>query len=228
MKSSALKFLSTVGFLLVFCACSKQGTTPSPSDRPPALGTSVVTEKIGGGRTSTSTGPGSSGGGASVVCLGTDRKVVSAHLLDLYEAEIRFGLTIPQSQDSADAQINQIQARLAQWNPYIGQDFVDLLIKFKTQVNFLPAGVTMPGVSDLGSHFPAVIPEGCELQYAGFYESDGTLRISKTVFDKFTPTDQAAFFVHEVLYGLARLYYEAHDSEEARKMVGFLFAPTSD
>lgn len=169
-------------------------------------------------------GPGSSGGGPAITCPGPDGKIASVEMLDLYEGRIRFGLTIPELNEGPPGQIFKALGKLNEFDPFMGDDFREALAIVTANQQFLPPGVVMsPGV-DLGSDHAVVMPDGCDLRYAGYYESDGTLRISQTTFEKMTSTHQATFYVHETLYWLSRSLTEATNSTATRQVAALLFA----
>jgi hypothetical protein len=168
------------------------------------------------------------GGGPSVICNGPDGKVQSAQLLDLHEAQVRYGLTVPHSNTPAQVQLKAAFERLVAYNWFIASDVEDALSAVESKIAFLPAGEIMaPGV-DLGDGYAAVIPNGCSLAYVGYYESDGTLRISKDIFDLLSETDRAALLMHEALYKVARDIGYQKDSLVSRKFNGYLFSTAQD
>src|SRR6185312_14471994 len=112
----------------------------------------------------------------------------TAQLLDLYEGQIRYGLTIPSSTDPVQDQIARVLAKLKGYDWFLWSDVTDKLAEVQAKISYLPEGVIMaPGV-DLGDSYAALIPDGCELAYVGYYESTGTLRISKTIYDRLSQT----------------------------------------
>lgn len=164
------------------------------------------------------------GGGPSIICNGPDGKVKTAQLLDLYEGQIRYGLTIPKTAEPASQQLTTAFNRLTGYNWFIASDVEEALTKAESDVSFLPAGVIMaPGV-DLGDSYAAVIPNGCQLAYVGYYEAGGTLRISKDIWDLLGQTDRAALFMHEALYMVGRNIGQQSSSLVAREMNGYLFS----
>jgi hypothetical protein len=173
-------------------------------------------------------GPSSSGGGPGIVCLSADNQVLSSQSYDLYEGTILFGLKISRSQKPLDDQINLVISRLKAYNYFIGADFEESIKEIRGNARFLPDGVLMgTGVNDLGPSFPPVVPAGCDLEYIGFYQNNDTLKISKSAFDKMSPTDQAALFTHEAFYRMARTFSRQTNSENARRFTSILFS-TSD
>lgn len=173
-------------------------------------------------------GPSSSGGGPSIICNGPEGKVQTAQMLDLYEGQIRYGLAIPTLPTPGAAQLQAAFDRLTAYDWFVASDVQAALVDISSKVAFLPDGVIMaPGV-DLGDSYAAVVPDGCELAYAGYYEADGTLRISRTIFDKLDETDKAALFLHEAIYKVARELGEDTDSLATREINAYLFSAAPD
>ncbi len=169
-------------------------------------------------------GANSSGGGPAIVTLDNQNKVATAQILDLYEGQIRFGLNIPHTNMPAAQQVDAITARLDQFDHFVASDFKDALAYIYSHEMFLPLGVVMaPGV-DLSDSYAAIIPDGSQLEYVGFYRTDGMLEISTTVYDKLDQTDLSAFLVHEALYKVARTFSGATTSEDSRKLNAYLFS----
>jgi hypothetical protein len=180
-----------------------------------------------GSATSAFAGANSSGGGPTIVTYDGGH-VATASLLDLYEGQIRFGLSIPQSTAPAQQQIDLAMAKLTINFPTIASDVKDALTYIQSHESFLPLGVVMaPGI-DLGDSYAALIPEGTQLQYVGYYEADGTLKISQTIYNKLSETDKAAFIMHEALYSTARLFSYADNSAGSRKFNAYLFSTTAN
>jgi hypothetical protein len=163
-----------------------------------------------------------SGGGAVAVCRDSAGRILSAQLLDLYEGEIRFGLSIPRSKDSADFQLGQMLSRL-DGHPVLRGRLALAIREVIQRIEFLPSGVGLsPGV-DLGQDYGVIVPEGCRLEYAAFYEATGKIKVARGVFSALPPTDQAALVVHEAVYRLAR--DRGHrNSAKSRVLTATLFA----
>lgn len=191
------------------------------------IGIAIVLNLLAASQAAWAAGPSSGGGGPAVVCRGADGKIARAELLDLYEGRIRFGFSPAPSSAPVDEQVERAMARLRTLDGFMAMDVQTALVAIHRRVTFLPDGVIMaPGV-DLGESQAALIPDGCELAYVGYFESDGTLRVSKTVFDKLSPTDQAALFIHEAIYLSARTIARAKNSLATRALVAYLFSGSS-
>ena len=119
-------------------------------------------------------------------------------------------------------------AKLKSYDPFIAHDVQNALIQILSKVKELPEGEIMAPGMDLGDSYAAIIPDGCELAYAGYYESDGTLRIAQTIVEKMPETDQAALYLHEALYKVARVIGGETNSLHTRELNAYLFAPKGD
>jgi len=86
--------------------------------------------------------------------------------------------------------------------------------------------LTLP--PDLGESAGVVVQDGCEIEGVGYYETDGSLKVAKAVFKAFSPTDQAAFILHEAFYKSDRLFEGATDSSNARHVNAALFSISVD
>lgn len=167
----------------------------------------------------------SSGGGGAAVCRDNNKKIISAQLLDLYEGVVRFNFNIPQSNQSAKDQILNALSKIN--DPILKQLIKQTTAQVLDSVVFLPIGVGMAPTTDLGKEYAVVVPEGCDIEPIGFYESDGTLKISRSVYSALSETDRAAFFIHESIYKIARDLAFKKDSSESRKLVAALFSTSS-
>lgn len=91
-------------------------------------------------------------------------------------------------------------------------------------MRFLPQGVALSTPEDLGTGYGVVVPDGCMIEAAGYYEQDSTLKISTAIYAAFSPTDKAAFILHEALYKIARNRLQQTDSARTRQLNAALFA----
>jgi len=173
-------------------------------------------------------GPSSSGGGPGVICTDpTGKTIQSAELLDLFQGPWSQPiLGIVKSDASVDDQLKAIEAKLQILSPHLASDFIAEVSSLQSNKFMIPPGFEITLGTDLGVDYPVVIPEGCKVEYAGFYDSTGRLNISTDVFTKFGNTDQAAFWAHEALYKLARDFYDASTSEDTRVLNAVLFSTT--
>jgi hypothetical protein len=153
-------------------------------------------------------GANSSGGGPAMVCPSATDPVASAQMLDLFEGSIRYKTPAVLSGDSVH--------------------FEREIAYLFAHSNFLPPGVGMQVPLDVGSDYAPVIQEGCHLEAVGYYDISGELEISQTVLNKMDNTDQAAFYTHEALYKMDRLFGFATNSEETRQFNALLFSANAN
>lgn len=157
------------------------------------------------------------GGGAAVVCKNTAGQISSVKLLDLYQAELERSLKIPRSTRPKDTQIAKALSKL---NKYLAFDVKDVISKIK--VDYLPANITMSQKYDLGDS-PVQIEDNCFPEWVAYYGADDHLKIVTKYYNKMSVTDQAALFVHEGVYKIAR-DGEDKDSSRTRQIVGMIFS----
>lgn len=167
-----------------------------------------------------------SGGGATVVCRNQGNAIVSAEMLEFYEARIRSQITIPESSGSLDNQLAEVVRRLS-FDVALQRDFVSALTYIRSNMNFLSGGVSIAPGNDLGSEYAVVVPIGCSLELVGYYEKSGSLVVSSDVYNALSLTNQTAFLVHEALYKLERTINSADNSGNVRRTTAQLFNPMS-
>lgn len=168
-------------------------------------------------------GGGHVGGGGSIVCRDVNQKILSAQFYDLFEASSE-GRQIKQATASANRQIETAVGRLD--SPF-AKSYLKVLTKdILSRIYFLPDGLVFQAPPDMGSERGVVVPAGCRLEGIGYYNEDGRLGVSADIFNKLTPTDQAAFILHEVIYKRAR-QLGATTSADSRRFNAILFAADS-
>lgn len=168
----------------------------------------------------------SSGGGPSVVRFNSNGEIVDAKSLDLFEGPINFQLTIPEQAGTTEEIVLRTVERVKQRNIFVGLELEDNLKEIEKKWVFLPAGVVMaPGV-DLGDSYMALIPTGYQLFYAGYYQENGVLRVSLDIYQKLSPTHQAALKIHEAFYRMARYFSYTTNSLSTRQMTAYVFSTT--
>ena len=164
----------------------------------------------------------SSGGGASVVCRDINKQIISAELLDLFEGSVRFGFDIQYSHEDPRTQlINAIDNLHDNFKKVLVTEVASDILKHFV---FLPVNVALAASNDLGDEYGVVVKEGCALEGVGFYEDDGTLKVSRSVYNAFSETDKAAFILHEAIYKIARDTSGHKTSAPSRKLNALLFS----
>jgi hypothetical protein len=160
-------------------------------------------------------GVGDGGGGAAVVCRDASKKIISAELLDIYEGGIRLGYTIPESKGDSNVELIDAIDRLG-LSTFVRARAISLAADILSRIDFLPPGVGLAAPSDLGESRGALIKDGCALEGVGFYEKNGSLKISRSIWNAFSTRNRVALVIHEALYKADRLFNSAKDSSAAR------------
>ncbi len=175
--------------------------------------------------------PGNEGpyGGGSVVC---GKEIITAQLLDLWEAEAFKKLPITYSEASVDGQIRKALARFAQLNGQLPREISDTAWALYEQVhvgrmNGVPAGLSITPPSDVLSPFIPVVESSCEFKGLAAYEDTAqVLFVDYLLYDALRPTDKAALFIHEAFYKYLRDHYRVKNSIAARNITACLFTDT--
>jgi hypothetical protein len=175
-------------------------------------------------------GPSTSGGGFAVVCRDPQlqQTIKSAELLDLYEANVEYKLTLGKSTGYADQ--DYVNARLRQYGPHVDFDINDErghYYKYLSMMKFQDAQVT--GSNDLGHS--ASPPAGCAIeQMAKFHDLkltpygwDATIDVNQPIWNALDSMNRAALIEHERWY-LGEREANETDSQNARAVVAFSFA----
>ena len=171
------------------------------------------------------TGTESSGGGPSLFCPQASIPQEVVRLYDFFEGNIRLGLNIPVTNGaSKEVQAEWALKKLEALDYAIAQDVRSKYLQMSTRMRYLPDGILMTGVNDLGSGQAPLILANCQLVYAAFYENSGVLSVSRTIFDRFTETEKAALLMHEAIYAVAREQTAQTDSRSTRILNAYLFS----
>lgn len=173
-------------------------------------------------------GEATSGGGAVIYCANhpTEPKV---QMLENYEAKILHNLQIQESRIPYEIQLNEIIERF-QSQPFFYRDLKETQKRIFASRKELPPGVHIDHGTDLGRDQPVIKPAGCELLSVGYYSSDSTLYISKSLYEEMSETQKAMFFFHEITYALGR-FFSGHDNSYQTRLLtakAFAGAPARD
>ncbi|MES2800943.1 MAG: hypothetical protein V4654_00495 [Bdellovibrionota bacterium] len=174
-----------------------------------------------------------SGGGAGIFCPASITNQPSVQLLDLYEGRINYELEIPETNVPYEEQIEQALNKLS-FDFSLKADMRKTLVALKANHKFLPVGVGIYVPPDLGEGEAVVMPTGCTLGAIGYYETNGTLKISNDAFSALSETQKAAFWMHEAFYSLDRYYYiksekfmSVPNSKATRQFISQLFSQSA-
>lgn len=178
-------------------------------------------------------GVNSSGGGNAIVCRSADtsgtKQIVSATVLDLFEAEAIDGLTIPPRTGNAEDIAGELLKRLEEGNPEafqnkpVYQSLTALLQSTLANIKVLKPGI---GLSPIPNSLSPIVPKGCATEQLAAYQPAGKLLIDGEIWAKLDELNRAGLLVHEVVYKWLRLGGSTN-SVRARKIVGALFSNTT-
>jgi hypothetical protein len=159
-------------------------------------------------------------GGAAIVCQ------TEAQMLDLFEGENVYGLGFTAIQAASAAEI--AEAVLKKLNAY--PTFKTLLSEELAGV-FKNARILNTDTRNIPTDDvnPIVTRAGCEIKPAAVYVKDQSIiLIDRAIFSAFDVKNQAALYLHEAVYKIARDHVKASNSVTARKITAYLMSDTSD
>lgn len=169
-----------------------------------------------------------SGGGKAIVCRGEDGSISSAQLLDLYEAEARYGWTlrgpVGDLTDEYADYVSELRRIAGDDRPFGDEDRAAFAESFERFYHFHPANEQLEDLEDVGATIAP--PKGCGIEQLAIYDDElEQIDVSSDIWNALDPLNQAATIAHEELY---RNYRRAGDtnSEQVRKLVGQLFSTT--
>lgn len=169
-------------------------------------------------------------GGQAVVCRDAKGKILSAELLDLFEAENlpEMKLTIVRTAEHATEQLRKAGSRLEtskdSWEDKGDKFYENFFATFSSvldKYHFLQENL---GNTPIDDSYPTIAKKGCQFEQLAAYRPNGRIDIDSEIFQALGQTDRAALLAHETIYKLAREYGRAKDSVMTRKLVGYLFA----
>jgi hypothetical protein len=165
-------------------------------------------------------------GGGAFVCRDATGKILSAELVDLYEAKNQLGLTIQNfGRASLDQRLEAIQLRAHQADPEFGPTFDEYLQIIREKLRVV-GNVTLENTNDFQI---SISPRRCaggkiRFEQLASYTPTGDLIVDGEIYRHLSRTNQAALYVHEALYLIARVKYGSVSSLEARVATGYLFS----
>lgn len=181
-------------------------------------------------------------GGGVMACA------AQVELLDLWEGRRLYGLEMSRTSETVRRRLDRA---IAEWGALRGNDAVvsavgsmarAFLVSLERGLSpypedgtgpsplntaFLAEDLEIPAPTDVMAPF---IERGCSLKSVAVYNGDlagaltGTLFIDRTLYQRMSPTDQAALFFHEAVYKYFRETYGVKDSMLARKVTACVFA----
>jgi len=176
------------------------------------------------------------GGGKVVVCRDSGGSIISAELLDLWEANHLFQYVIVESTLPVKAQVQAAFDRIKNYNDEFSADSMDQMLNnraapflgqaTKAQIERLH-GIKLTPTDD---SYEIAFPSNCPVENVvrwGLGPSGTMITVNEDIFEALSPTAQAALIVHEAFYALSRDSYYATDSRQTRRVVGYIFAGNS-
>lgn len=160
----------------------------------------------------------SGGGGKAIVCRNESNQILSAELLDIYEAKLLWGHSIKESTDSYQEQVETALQVLPTSNR--GQ-IVKYLNIVQNRMKFLPEGTALSPVNDA---ILIAFPKNCTAEQLANYISDQIILIDSEIWNELNATNKAALIMHEAVYASDRSLGSTTDSRRARRIVGQLFS----
>lgn len=151
-------------------------------------------------------------------------------ILDLWEARELYQLNVKLSEASVESQVADAIARIAVWNPRLGQRVEKLTTQWmkeykgelpKKSLVLLSDGTEIDPPPDAKKSFTK---KGCRLIGIALYTD--MLRISPSFYESLPKTHKAALWLHEAVYFVLRDMIVETDSVLTRKIVGELFSPS--
>lgn len=157
-------------------------------------------------------------GGVSIVCRNQVGQIASVELLDTFEGNNQYNLKIGGSELPIEDQIEAAQNRLVS-RPEILENFQVELAHVQAHIQFLKEGV---GLNPTDDAFPLINKKGCKYEQLAVYTDAGQVLVDAELYGSLSKTDQAALYVHETIYKMARAR-GAKSSVESRKLTAYLF-----
>lgn len=171
------------------------------------------------------------GGGGAWVCRDSYGQLVWAKLVDLFEAQEEFGLTLGSYQGSYESAVDEVRNRLSAstfGSLYSIPQYMDRLNYLKASPQITYTHNTIPVIGD-ALYF--LIPPASEctqgsVQYEQVvnYRSDTDIEVQADLFSSLPEIDKAALVVHEAVYALRRDSQKDTNSVVSRRIVGLAFS----
>lgn len=169
------------------------------------------------------------GGGKGIRCVDPVTKKPTLQLLDLYEAEMLYGLETRPSPAGSNEALDLMAELMGRhfWNPSTIdlEEYKKMLRsgyeKFISKdARFIPAGKRLKPVADA---FEPLVDPNCELVQIAVYYDESILLIDQELWKELDWLNRMALYVHEVLYAVDRSN-GVTNSISVRKLVGQMFS----
>jgi hypothetical protein len=186
-------------------------------------------------------GPSTSGGGFAVVCRDQSRNILSAELLDLYEARTAHGFQLMHSSGTELRDLirayNNGSRLMGLPTPLLSEaQLSETMKRFESHVQWLAQDEKLPNLQDLGRTITP--PTGCQIEPLAVYydqaeipmidlpDSTEFVVINQEIWNSLGTLSRAGLVMHEMHY---RFYRALHsnpdtDSMDVRRMTASTFA----
>ena len=158
-------------------------------------------------------------GGFGRVCLDAEKQIVSATVLDVYEAQVESA----SSEDIVDADADRIYdraySRLKNVNKASAEEFQTKFAQLKTLASAYPVDKS-PDSKDIFTLVEA--GQGCHFEQIFNFVNEKTMFVNGNVYRKMTEADHAILFIHETIYWMARVHGGEENSNDVRPFVANL------
>jgi formylglycine-generating enzyme required for sulfatase activity len=159
-------------------------------------------------------------GGIGMSCKNANGALSSVELLYLVEGRELYGFAIANSGASVDEQITGALAKLP--DEAFRKYFTREIQKIRNEQRVIDAKYILVPTGDYST---PIIPKNCDLvQIAIYYGRESKVLLNQDLFNMLGNADKAALYIHEAAYKLFRDATKATSSDEARQLVGALFA----
>jgi hypothetical protein len=150
-------------------------------------------------------------GGDAVVCRNAKQEIISAELLDYYEARVMRGITIELNTSGYGYKILMALDRIKNLAPLRYARYRELADKFSSEAKWIP-GIALVDIPDSQETF---IPRGCAVEQVAVqarprFPEDSYYTISKDIWDKMDDTSKAGLILHEIIYREALAQTQPH------------------
>jgi uncharacterized protein (TIGR02147 family) len=185
-------------------------------------------------------------GGGAWVCREQSGAIRWAKLVDLFESQSEFGLTLPKLQGFYTDIVSQMQTRLNQANPSLASELsfdftqIDDLKNNPPSIHLVQDTLEVindslyrlkPNVSECAGGMLVTDPNGGEkmipYEQVVNYKNDGSILVQSDLFSQLSETDKAALVFHETIYKYRREVRGDTDSVVTREIVGLIFSTLS-
>lgn len=144
----------------------------------------------------------------------------SVEMYDLFEGRVRYGFKPVSNLETKEAYIDRALAKIHNTDPGFEWKVREQLAYLNTHVRLSDEVVLTP----VGDANILLIGKGCSYQQlANWDEVTGNIFVEQKLFEKMTPRNVAAFYIHEAIYKVLRELRISKTSDLARQIVADVF-----